>query len=298
MKILVIGGGISDEREIALRSSQSVREAVIAAGYDCDFYDWNGEWEWLENNLRNYEVVFPVLHGEGGEDGHIQEFLESKDIKFIGTKSKESKICFDKTSTINVLAENNINVPKGKLVDLDSYYSDEIAKSPHVLKPFDGGSTIDSLINIKLGEVDDDKIKNLFDKHRELLLEEFIEGPEYTVPVLEGKDLPIIEIIPPTGETFDFENKYNGKTKEICPPEGLDKEAQVMLAELGKKVHEILGCRHFSRVDIILSSDKPYVLEINTIPGMTNESLFPKAAQVAGLSMPELVDYLIKLSEQ
>ncbi|MBI5357856.1 ATP-grasp domain-containing protein [Candidatus Saccharibacteria bacterium] len=298
MKALVIGGGISDEREIALKSSESVHKAAIAAGHDCDFYDWNGEWEWLEENLSNYEVVFPVLHGEGGEDGHIQEFLESKGVKFIGTKSKESKICFDKTATINVLAENNISVPKGKLIDIESYYDDEVAKLPHVLKPFDGGSTIDSLINIKLGEVDDELVKSLFKKHKKLLLEEFIEGPEYTVPILEGKDLPIIEIIPPAGETFDFKNKYNGKTKEICPPEGLNKDTQVMLAELGKKVHNILGCRHFSRVDIILSETGPYILEINTIPGMTNESLFPKAAQVAGLEMPELVDYLIKLSQQ
>lgn len=296
MKVLVIGGGISDERDVSIRSAKSVYNAAISAGHEATFFDWEGDWQWLEENIDKFEVALPILHGKGGEDGTIQEFLEKKHIAYLGTDKKSSVICYDKNKTREVLEKNGILVPRGQQVDLDQYKNSDLSEIPHVLKPATGGSSIDTLINVTKDQVDPSELERLFATHEEMLLEEYIEGTEATMPILDGKDLPVIEIIPPKGQTFDYENKYNGTTDEVCPPINIDKATQLELQALGKRVHEILGCRHLSRVDVILSGQKAYVLEANTMPGMTDASLFPLAAKTAGISMSELVDYLIKLA--
>jgi D-alanine-D-alanine ligase len=296
MKILVIGGGISGEREISLRSAGCVHKAAQAAGHDTEFYDWQGEWDWLDENLPRFEAVLPILHGRGGEDGLVQAYLEKKGATYLGADSKASELCFYKDKTNKFLRDNNILMPAGEIVDHQGYINSELSPKPHVLKPLDGGSSIDTLINIIRDEAHEDTLKKLFGKYDKMLIEEFVSGPELTAPILDGQELPIIEIVPPAGGVFDYDNKYNGTTQEICPPASVDESVQNQAKELGKKVHEVTGCRHLSRVDFILHDDKLYVLEINTMPGMTDASLFPLAASKIGLDMSALVDYLIKLA--
>lgn len=295
MKLLVIGGGISDEREVSLRSAGSVHLAAKQAGHDSHLYDWQGDWGWLDENLASFEAVLPILHGKGGEDGTIQAYLEKKGIPYLGSGPEASRLCFNKDQTNKFLAENNFLVPRSEAVEYSGYMASRLSKEAHVLKPLDGGSSIDALINVRAGQVDSDRLRKLFQRYGVMLLEEFVPGLELTIPVLEGKSLPIVEIIPPEGGVFDYDNKYNGETREICPPSSIDKNMQSKTKALGEEVHKITGCRHISRVDIILSDNKLYVLEINTMPGLTDASLFPLAAQKAGMPMPEFVNYLIKL---
>lgn len=128
------------------------------------------------------------------------------------------------------------------------------------------------------------------------MLEELIEGTEITVPVLDGQALPVIEIVPPQDEEFDYENKYNGRTQELCPPQNVSRELQNQAQRLAEKVFKIMGARHLARVDMMMDkSGRIYVLEINTMPGMTDSSLFPKSAAAAGYSMPDLVSKFIDL---
>ena len=296
MKVLVVGGGISDEREVSLRSAAAVHEAAKKAGHEATLYDWQGGWQWLEEKVGNFDVALPILHGKGGEDGMIQTFLEGAKAKFLGSGVEASEVCFYKERANKLFQKNDILIPRGDTVDYQTYLKSDIRESAHVLKPLDGGSSIDTFINIQKDQISQNILKKVFDKHGVMLLEEFVSGPELTVPILEGHDLPTIEIIPPKDGVFDYENKYNGATTELCPPQNISKDIQAQAKILAKQAHDAAGCRHISRVDMIFHQNKLYVLEINTMPGMTDASLFPKATQHAGLDMPTLVDYLIRIS--
>jgi D-alanine-D-alanine ligase len=121
-------------------------------------------------------------------------------------------------------------------------------------------------------------------------------GNEITVPILDQKALPVVEIVPPDNEEFDYDNKYNGRSQELCPPLSVPRETQKQAQELAEKVHKTMGCRHLSRVDIMIDkAGKLYVLEINTMPGMTDQSLYPKSALVAGMMMPDLMTKFVEL---
>lgn len=294
MKILIIGGGISSEREIALRSSRAVFEAALQKGYQAEFYDWDGSREWLTAHAREFSLALSILHGAGGEDGVIQSLLEAVKLPYLGSGVKASELCFDKQKTRQLLAENGVLVPSGQLVSFSDYQASQLFNQPHVLKPTDSGSSVDTYIYPDAAQKDMAQIKDTFARHPQMLLEEYISGDEVTVPVLIGKQLPIIEIIPPQNAVFDFANKYNGQTQELVPPEHVTPTLQESARQLGERVHELTGCRHLSRVDMIISGDDIYVLEVNTMPGLTDQSLFPKAAAAAGLSFPDFVDYLIK----
>lgn len=293
MRVLVIGGGISDERAISLRSAKSVFDAIQDL-HQKEFYDWDGSEDWLLGNARNYDVALPILHGVGGEDGRIQEILEKAGLSYLGSNLATSKICIDKEKTQQLLAEKGIVVPKQAVVALQDYAVHPLAQGPHVLKPKLGGSSIDTYV-LKSGLLEPAKQEEVFSKHKTMILEECIIGPEMTVPVLEGYDLPAIEIIP-GNEFFDFETKYDGSSKEICNSDNIPQEVQKHVREVARQAHEVVGCRHLSRVDIMLDSEnKPYVIEINTMPGLTDQSLFPKAAAYIGLPMAELVEHFINL---
>lgn len=294
MRVLIIGGGISDEREISSRSAKAVFNAVNPE-YQKFLYDWDGTEDWLLENAPHYDVALPILHGVGGEDGQIQRLLEKAGIAYLGSDVAASELCIDKVKTQAVLAQNGINVPEQAVVNENEYQSHPIANGPHVLKPILGGSSIDTYV-CKQGRINGEKVAASFAKYQTMILERCIIGPEITVPVLDGYDLPVIEIIP-GNEFFDYETKYDGSSQEICGPESIDADVQKHAQAVAKKCHEILGCRHLSRVDILLDESKtPYVIEINTMPGLTDQSLFPKAAAHIGMSMPELVEYFVQLA--
>lgn len=298
MKILVLGGGDSPEREVSLRSAKAVANAARAAGYDVIEADPKNNLSVLDN-LEPDSLVFPILHGAGGEDGDIQKELEHRHLPFLGSGSQSSAECFDKWLTRQKLTTAGIPMPKAVLVSEGTYKLQDLSKKPHVLKVLRGGSSIGTLLAENTDKVSDFDIHALFKLDTNAVLEEFIAGTECTVPILDGQALPVIEIIPPPGEEFNYVNKYNGRSQEICPPKGIKEDLQIQIQDLAKRVHRVMSCRHLSRVDIMIDKqNKLFVLEINTMPGLTDQSLYPNSAAVAGLPMPQLVKKFVHLVQR
>jgi D-alanine-D-alanine ligase len=299
--IAVLYGGTSSEREVALRSGEAVATALENSGYQVRLIDTGPiSEEDLLDSLKGCSVVFPVLHGAGGEDGSVQHWLDNHGYKYVGTKAVVSELCFDKAGFKQAIEKLGIRTPRGGLVDLEAFKQSPLISQPYVLKPFDGGSSVDTFIVRSPESVDTHSIQAAFEKYHEMLLEELIEGVELTVGVLGDQALPVIEIIPPSDGEFDYENKYNGKSQELCPPQHVDQNIQKQAQEIAVHIHRSLGLRDMSRTDIIIrrSDNVLFTLETNTIPGMTDQSLLPKAAAVAGYSMPELCDTLVRRALQ
>lgn len=295
MNIVVLGGGMSTERDVSLRSAAAVARTVRNLDYKVIELDPANGLGYLES-VDEELLVMPILHGTGGEDGVIQKFLEDKSLPFLGTGSEASAICFDKHKTRQALMAAGLPVAKGDVVTAQTYYGHELAVKPHVLKVNRGGSSIGTLIVSDVATRTAEQVENIFMLDSEAILEELVTGTEITVPILDAAALPVIEIRPPVGKEFDYENKYNGQTQELCLPQSISAEAQQTAAEFALKAHQALRCRHLSRVDMILRPDGTMViLEINTMPGMTEHSLYPKSAQVAGLVMEDLMQAFIKL---
>jgi D-alanine-D-alanine ligase len=298
LKVLVLGGGDSPEREVSLRSAKAVATAAREAGYEVTEDDPRKGFNIL-NGLETDTVVLPILHGAGGEDGAVQAELEQRHLAFLGSGSESSRNCFDKWITLQKLRNSGIAAPKGAVVNEDTYKENELAAKPHVLKVLRGGSSIGTLIARDVSRVDQKAIDELFSLDNEAVLEELVEGVEITVPILDMAALPALEVRPPEGGEFDYENKYNGQSAELCPPPSLTADQHVQAQRLAEKVHAVMGCRHLSRVDAIMRPDGSFVvLEINTIPGLTDQSLFPKAVAVAGMSMPQLVKRFVDMVER
>jgi D-alanine-D-alanine ligase len=295
-KVLILYGGLSAEREVSLRSGKAVA-AALEDIYEIELVDPTKELSSYIDKFRLADVVFPCLHGKHGEDGEIQKFLESIKVPFVGCDSGSSRLCFDKYAFFESLGPKGILFPKTKLVDYAGYQESELSSRPFVLKPNDEGSSIDTFIVRDPSAVDKESIKSAYLRHEKMILQELIDGIELTVAVIGDTSLPVIEIIPPENKEFDYENKYNGATRELCPPEHIGEEAQIRARKLAEQLHKLAGCRDLSRSDMIMTeSNELYVLETNTIPGLTDQSLVPKAAQVSGLSMAQLCDMLVKLA--
>jgi D-alanine-D-alanine ligase len=294
MKVLVLLGGISNEREVSLRSGRAVADALKAVGHEVIEYDPQQGLEGLAGFVGKVDCVFPILHGRGGEDGSVQEELEKLGFKYLGSDSKASKVCFDKSQFKKILNKLSVMTPAGETVTSTSIGASQLLHKPYVLKPLNGGSSLDAfIIRDPANRAYDPRI---FDHYQEMILEELIDGTEITVPVLGTTALPVIEIIPPNGKEFDYENKYNGESQEICPPQNVAPAKQQEAQRLTERIHQEAGARHLSRTDIIIDHEgKMWVLELNTIPGLTEQSLFPKAAVVAGINMQQLVQKFLDL---
>lgn len=295
MKILVVGGGHSAEREVSLRSSDAVIRAARKAGFHVEFADPKTDKNFIDD-ISSDTIVFPMIHGMGGEDGYLQSILEDMNVPYLGCDSESSANCFDKWKTRLILEEAEIPMAKAELVTRKTYKHSKLGKKPHVLKIVHGGSSIGTLVVQDPDAVSEVKISEIFDMEQVAVIEELVSGIEVTVPVLDQTALPAIEVHPPEGGFFDYINKYNGKTKELCPPPSLTEDQHSKSQRLAERVHKAMKCRHLSRVDMIMRPDGTFVvLEINTIPGMTDQSLYPKSAQVYGLSMPELIKKFAEL---
>jgi D-alanine-D-alanine ligase len=295
MKVLVLLGGTSNEREVSLRSGRAVAEALKAGGHEVVEYDPKDGMNGLSSFVGKVNCVFPILHGHGGEDGTVQAELEELGFKYLGANSEVSKLCYNKANFKKILNKLSILTPKGEVVSQETINESDLISKPYVLKPVDGGSSVDSfVIRDPANQSYDAKI---FNRYQMMLLEELIEGVEITVPILGTTALPVIEIIPPNGKEFDYENKYNGATQEICPPKNVTVKKQAEAQELTELIHAEVGARHLSRADIIIDKEgKLWVLELNTIPGLTDQSLFPKAAGVAGINMQQLVQEFVDMT--
>lgn len=283
---VLCGGYSSSEREVSLRGGQAVYLAlktvldVIKIQLDVD--------EIPDELDSNGDVIFPVLHGEFGEDGQLQRLLEERGFNFAGSDSYSSALCMNKLRTKSVAIESGINTPKSIGLEPREYKYDELADvflaKPFVVKPVGKGSSVG--VHKIFSENDwlaccDEILKDHW------FAEEHIDGRELTVPILGHKALPIIEITPKDG-FYDYEHKYTDGMTNYTVPARLDGYLASLAVQWAEKIYANCGCRDFGRVDFILSSDGVLnLLEVNTIPGMTTTSLLPKSAACKGLSFTE-----------
>lgn len=297
--VIVLAGGTSDERDVSLRSGAAVTAALHAAGYNVTELDPASPPADYESKLQTADVVFPALHGRNGEDGVTQKLLEDLQVAYVGSNSVVSALCFDKWRYKQVLMDAGLPVPGGELVTRETFVDSKFSQAPFVLKPNDGGSSVDTIITRDIELIDQPAIDAAFERHPQLLLEELISGTEITVGCLLGQPLPVIEIVPPADAEFDYENKYNGRTQEICPPQSVSEILQQQAQTLAADIDHLIGVRDMSRTDMMIDENgKLYVLETNTIPGLTDQSLLPKAAAAASYSMQDLCGALIEAALQ
>ena len=240
------------------------------------------------------DVAFIAMHGKFGEDGHVQQILEEHGVPYTGSDQGSSARAFDKTTAKECFAEAGIPTPAGMEVNGDLSVMEEM-EWPLVVKPSRQGSSVGVSIVHHRAELQKAlAMARQFDTH--VLVEEFVRGREFTVGILGRRALPVIEIRTPNG-WFDYEHKYTaGAAEEICPAP-LEPVMAARAQDLARRAHQCLGCRDVSRVDLMLSeSGQFYVLEVNTIPGMTANSLLPKAAKAAGLEMEALCLQLVDMA--
>jgi len=294
MKVTVLYGGPSAEREVSLVSGAAVIDALTSMGHDVfasDISPFD-----LTGLDRFAEVVFPVLHGRFGESGELQDILESRRLRFVGSGSKASRIGIDKLASKRMWEGAGLPVPACQLITRQDYHPgfgpDRIAP-PCVVKAVDSGSSIDVYI-CKTADDARRACSLVLENHDRALVETFIDGIELTVAILEEQPLSPIRIST-TREFYDFEAKYKGNTTKYDFDLGLDDSIIKQVKSLAQTAHQTIGCRDLSRVDIMLDKqNRPYLLEINTIPGFTAKSLLPKAAAHAGIGFGQLVDRLVR----
>lgn len=293
MKIGVLLGGNSAEREVSLASGKAISAACKELGHNVLDLDPEFDVRLLVSDLLTVDLVFNGLHGGDGENGVIPGFLQSLGVKYTGSKTEASAICMDKRISKALVHRKDLLTPNWvSLANNDPLPLVGDMVFPVVIKPNDQGSTI-GLTVVKDESELDDAIELARQFANVVLIEEFIVGKEITVTVIGDKAYPIVEIVPSHG-LYDYECKYNqGMTEYFCPA-NIDKDLTKAIQESALKIHKLLGCRHYSRADFRLDENgKAWFLELNTLPGMTETSLVPKAAKASGLSFPELIQTII-----
>lgn len=300
--VAVVMGGPSAEREVSLNTGAAIANALREYGYtnvvEIDLDPRNFGKQLAESKA---EVVFNAVHGLYGEDGRLQTLLEIREMPYTGSGMIASVSCMDKVITKRMLRDAGISTPACLIVNKkESGIKEKIMERfslPVVIKPASQGSSIGVEI-VKEENQLDEALANAFKYSRDILVEEFIGGKELTVSMMQ-KDgevvaLPVIHIAPHSG-MYDYHSKYTkGATEYICPAD-LDEETTKKVQEISKQAYEVLGCSGVARADVMLDEEgNGYVLEINTVPGMTATSLVPKAAAAAGISFPELCNIILQ----
>lgn len=299
-KVALLAGGTSGEREISLSSGKGAQAALEEAGFDVTFLDPANKADLGRLIADDFDVAFLCLHGKGGEDGSIQGLLETIGLPYTGSGVWASALAIDKEKAKMFYRAAGISTPESLAITRDGDYSlEEIAQKMGgscVVKPNTEGSSLGVFI-VKPDDDLEECIDQAFQVGERLLIERYVEGTELTVAVV-GADtpeaLPIIEIVPQS-DSYDFESKYApGGSQHICPAR-LDEAVARRIGDLAVRAHQALGCFGVSRSDFLLDADgEPWILETNTIPGMTETSLLPDAARAAGVSFPELCTNLVK----
>lgn len=306
MRIAVLYGGRSEEREISLRSGAAVAKGLEKNGYEVMLVDARSG---LVDSLQMLkpDLAFIALHGQFGEDGTVQGLLEMMNIPYTGPGVLASAACMNKMITKKLLVHDGIPTPDYVLLDgkrtvIDAVvWGDQVRNklgAPVVVKAASQGSSIGTI----LARHDEDIVPAIEEALRfdqQLVVERMIQGRECTVPVMGNSNpqtLPIIEIAS-NNDFYDFQAKYNPGIGHHIIPASFDEATSKNISEVAVAAYQALGCAGFSRVDVMVDENNhPWVLEINTIPGMTEVSLFPDAAKAAGISFPDLVDRLVKLA--
>lgn len=296
VQIGVLMGGVSAEREISLKTGEAIVKALREKGYDVCPVDVGYN---IAERLVSEQIgiAFIALHGRLGEDGTIQGMLEMARIPYTGSGVLASALSMDKIMSKRIFGAQAIPTPGFRVLEPTEETSAALEKInvplPIVVKPASEGSTIG--INIVRDRTELARaIEHARQFDRRVLLEEYIRGKEITLGVLNGQPLPIIEILPKAG-FYDYRAKYTkGETEYILPPR-MPRKAQEEAAMVGLQAYNALGCEGCARVDMMADEKgNPFVLEVNSMPGMTETSLVPKAARFAGIEFPELVERILK----
>lgn len=304
INILVVCGGVSTEREVSLRSGKAVHNALIRKGYNnAKLFDLT------QDNISEIlqirpDIVFLALHGKGGEDGCIQGMLELAGIPYTGPGVCASAVCMNKIVTKQVL--DNAGLPTAKFV---VYRKDEcLNKStianqliekiglPMVLKSPCQGSSI-GVVMVKDKDSMYSAIDEIFKYGDHLLAEEFVNGTEITLPIMGNEELTVLPVIEITSERefYDYTAKYTSGLCHHIIPACIDHKTELEVIEIGKRAYKELNCCGLSRIDFIVDKVKgPMIIEVNTLPGMTDMSLFPDAARYVGISYEELVEKILE----
>jgi D-alanine-D-alanine ligase len=305
MKVAVLKGGDSLERQVSLRSGARVEHALDRLGHEVvpvdvgpDLVDRLGE--------ERPDVAFVALHGRGGEDGTVQELLELLGLSYTGSGPSACIRCMDKVLTKHALRDVGIPTPDFLAFDRTAFRDLGVARAlpaiearlalPLVVKPARGGSSL----GVRFVAADEElpgALVAAFSYDDKVLLERHVEGRDLAVSVLDGEPLPVVEAIPRSGGAYDFEARYEiGRTDFVCPAE-LPGEVTVAAHDLARRCYELLGCRGFARVDLLWpAGGEPTVLEVNAIPGLTDTSLFPQAAEAAGIAFDDVIERILALA--
>ncbi|WP_032122237.1 D-alanine--D-alanine ligase [Clostridium amazonitimonense] len=295
MKIGVIMGGISSEREISLRTGKEIAANLDSQKYEVKEIIINTKEE-LIDKVRDIDFALIALHGKFGEDGTVQSVLTTLNIPYSGCDALSSAICMDKDMTKKILRYADIRIAEWinvKSVEEIDYEEVEKLGYPLVVKPNNGGSSVATNL-VESKEDLKGAVEQALKYDKEVMIEEYIKGDEITCCMLNGKMLPVLAI-KPKSHFFDFTSKYqDGGADEFIVQlnEDLHKEVEDMAVRCWRE----LKCSVYSRVDMIVKEGVPYVLEINTLPGMTKNSLFPKSAAGVNMKFPELLENIIQYS--
>ncbi len=317
-RVAVLRGGPSAEYDVSMQSGAGVIAMLQELNYDVIDVIISKQGEWLlsgkvknpDRALLAVDVVFIAMHGAYGEDGTVQRICERLHIPFTGSNSFASSLAFNKDVTKRALNDVGINLPKhiklGQEHRSSLYEMAQVIERSfgpqYVIKPLTSGSSHGVVMVADSAQLVE-KLENSLSAYEECMIEERIIGVEATCGVLahyrnnELYALPPVEIVPPPDkEFFDYEVKYNGQTLEICPGRFSFAEKQKII-DLATLVHKELRLNQYSRTDCIVRDGEVYFLEVNTLPGLTSQSLFPKAAEAVGLSFKQLIDHLVKTAE-
>ncbi len=317
IRVGILRGGPSVEFEVSLKTGQTVLSNLAADKYQgIDILiDKNGIWhkEGIEikpeDVFKNVDVVFNALHGEYGEDGKVQQLMDSFGVKYTGSKALASALGMNKILAKKILKQHNIKIPtylefRKSEVDINEI-THKIFKSmpmPVIIKPADRGSSLGLTKAWNLREIEDG-LNKVFAITEIALVEEFIRGREATCGVIDDfrgdkvySLLPVEIIINDKERVFDFEQKYGGATREVCPG-NFSKEEKESIQDISIKVHKLLGLRHYSRSDFIVTAKRGvYFLEVNTLPGLTEQSLLPKSLEAVGVTLTQFLDHVLQLA--
>jgi D-alanine-D-alanine ligase len=293
--IAVVMGGNSGEREISIRSGSEVLRALRALGYDAHSLDYDERFIEAVRQLKP-DVAFIALHGPGGEDGHVQALLEYLAIPYTGSGLEASAISMDKHLTKKLLAAEGLPTPVWDLFDLAGGTLPLLPGSldlPLVVKPrFEGSSN--GIAIVRTHEEWTNAMLEASKSYTQVLAEEYVEGREFTCAVLGEEALPIVEIVANRDGFYSYDAKYEPGGSTHVVPARIDEDLAARLQMLGLSAHRLLGLRDYSRTDFIIRADnRPYVLEINSLPGLTPASLLPDACGAAGIGFEALIERLV-----
>jgi len=293
LKVGILMGGPSEERDVSLSTGKAVAEACKANGFQTTEFPFHFDHRKLLDDLKKQDIIFNALHGGIGENGKIQTWMNENGIRFTGSGPASSALCMDKEKSKTIAMKHNISTGKWEM--LKSSEDFPTLSTPFVIKPNDQGSTVGLSIVREDSEIEL-AIKEGFEHGELLMVEDYIHGRELTVTILGEQAFPIVEIRP-SHDLYDYECKYTpGMSQYICPAEISESITQSIQKDT-EIIFKALGCEVYARADFLLDDNGNYFfLEMNTLPGMTSTSLVPKSVNAAGMNFEELIKTIIELS--